>query len=321
MQTTYPHGGFPGGVILNNIPLLSTVGGEVFWVNSSTSAQPSIGAGANGHKGTRLRPWATVAFALASIKTMALSNATIMVAPGHTENISDATSFAMNQTGVTILGLGSQEMRPTFTLDTGNGTTIPVSASGCSVQNCIFVANFLSIAACFTLAAATGFRCTDCLFRETSNIKNFLNIFKSTGVANTIDGIRLVGNRWISVGTSSVSTFLLTANDIDRANILYNRVTQAATTDLASLIIVSTGVLTGLECGYNMTSRKASTSTAALISVAGSTSTGFVYNNYVQTLDTSSNVVVLATSGLSFFENYLTGAVNASGFIKPDRDT
>jgi hypothetical protein len=54
------------------------------------------------------------------------------------------------------------------------------------------------------------------LFRDTSSVLNFLNIVKSTGAANTVDGLTFNDNKVINLGVTSNNTTILTANDIDR---------------------------------------------------------------------------------------------------------
>jgi hypothetical protein len=104
-----------------------------------------------------------------------------MVKAGHTETISDATTFAANVAGVAVIGLGTGSLRPTITFGTANTATIPVSVDNVAFKNCIFTANFLSIAACFTLSTAKNFAVEDCFFNDTSSVLNFLNIVKTTG--------------------------------------------------------------------------------------------------------------------------------------------
>ena len=63
------------------------------------------------------------------------------------------------------------------------------------------------------------------------------------------------------------------------------------------------------------------TAGGSFINVGGTTSTGVVYRNYIQTLTTATDLLFTTTVGLAAFENYVTGAVGASGFIIPARDT
>jgi hypothetical protein len=85
---------------------------------------------------------------------------------------------------------------------------------------------------------------------------------------------------------------------------------------------VTAGVLTNLDCGYNKTYTKQTASTGgAFINVGGTTSNGFVYNNFQQTLDTTGDLLFTTSVGLAAFDNKITGAVGASGFLIPTADS
>lgn len=309
--TNYPNG-FTGGVTIRGMPLLSAYPGNVFWV-SSTAA--NIGS-----KGTFNAPFASVQNALAMCQSN--NGDIIMCKAGHAETISSATAFPLNVAGVTIWGLGTGSKRPTFTLDTANTSTIPVSVDNVTIIGCRFVANFLSIAACFTLSTAKNFEASNNSFLDTSSVLNFLNIVKTTGAANTADGLTFNDNFVKNLGVTSNNTTILTANDINKLTMLRNNLKWAVQNDIASGIIVTTGVLTDLDCGYNKVYRpNTSTNGGSLINVGGTTSTGWVYNNYVQTLDTSADILFTTTVGLAAFENYVTGVVGASGFLIPTADS
>lgn len=296
------------------------VGGNPPLTNGNYYFVSSVDGVASNDGSSMGAPLATVfGTAGAYAKCTAANGDIIVCLPGHVETLSASTAAA--KSGVSVVGIGQGALRPTFTMDTLNTTTILVSAANQSWSNCIFTANFLSIAAAFTLSTAKNFSLRNCLFNETSGVLNFLNIVKSTGAANTVDGLTMVGNQWTGLGTTSVNTFNLNADTVDRLTATGNLVVNATTVDQASLIVQTAGILTNLECGYNRTYRKNTTSTASLISVGGTTSTGFVHDNYTQTLDTATNVLFVTTVGLSAFENYITGAVGASGFIIPARDT
>lgn len=320
-----PFTDFPSGLTSFGIPLLG--GGSSPATLPITSGRYIFacslgGTGGVGDGTSMSQPLASVfASGGAYGNAVAARGDVIVVLPGHTETIGSATAAAMSKSGVQIVGLGWSTLRPTFTLDTANTSTIAVSADNQGFTNCVFRANFLSIAACFTLTTAKGFSLQNCLFQDVSGVLDFLNIVKSTGAANTVDGLSAISNQWNGLGTTSVNAFFLTANDVDGATLLGNTIDLVTTTNAASLIIVTAGVLTNLNCGYNRTYRKNTTATVSLISVGGTTSVGFVYYNFTQTLDTATNVLFVTSVGLAAFENRITGVVGASGFLIPAADT
>lgn len=315
--SNYPNG-FPTGVTIRNIPILQTATGAVFWVYNGTALQASQVGGSDGNQGTFNKPFATLNYAMT--QCVAARGDVIIVKAGHAETISTATAMNWNKSGVTILGMGNPSNRPRFTLDTANTTTINVSAAGIAVQNCVFAANFLSIAACFTVTASS-FAVENCAFSETSGVLNFLNIVNGSGAANTIDGITMMDNIWDSRGTTSVNSFVLSANDIRTATLQRNQLTFVSTVDAAALLTVTAGVVLNLDAGWNRSYRpQATTANGSLINVGGTTSTGFVYNNYVQTLTTTADKLFTTTVGLSAFNNYVTGVKGASGFLIPTAD-
>jgi hypothetical protein len=242
--------------------------------------------------------------------------------PGHAETISSSTAATLGVAGVAIVGLGNGTSRPKFTIDTANTATINVTADNISFLNCQFVANFLSIAACFTMTTAKWFTVQNCAFLDTSSVLNFLNIFKSTGAANTIDGITLIDNMWNGLGTTSVNTFVLSANDVANMTLVSNTVKLARTADAAILAVITAGVLTNLNCDANKAySAQTATANGSLINVGGTTSTGWVANNKVQTLTTTADKLFTTTVGLYAANNLVSGVVGASGFLIPAADS
>jgi hypothetical protein len=318
---------FTNGITSFGVPVYGGAGGAVpgFPIFTGDVYFVSSLFGAAGNAGTSAEyPYASLVTALASAtaQSSTYGGDVIIVMPGHAEAISSATGMAISKKGVTILGMGAGNARPTFTLDTANTATIAVSAANVTIDNCIFVANFLSIAAAFTLTTAAAFTLSNCEFRETSSVLDFLYIVKSTGAANTVDDLKVVGCTWNGLGTTSVNSFILTANDIDNAQVIGNTVILARTADASILITVSAGVLTNLNCGYNnVQSQQTATTAGSLINVGGTTSSGIVQRNFAQTLTTAADKLYTTTVGLAAFENYVSGAIGASGFIIPARDT
>lgn len=316
----YPIGFGKNGVAIRGVPILQTHPGKVVWVsNNTTGLLASQRGGSDGNHGTFDSPYATLNYAL----TQCLANRgdVVLIKPGHAETVSSATAMNFSMAGVAIVGLGIGSSRPKFTLDTANTATIPVTADNISIQNCQIVGNFLSIAAPFTVASAKNFTVQNCTFADTSSVLNFLNIVKTTGAANTADGLTVIDSAWKGLGTTSVNSFLLTANTIDGLVLQRNTVNLARTATAAILCTVTAGILTNLDCGFNKcVSGQTATTGGCLINVGGTTSTGFYYNNYTQVGAAGGDVTVTTTVGLAAFENRHTDATGATGFVIPAAD-
>lgn len=141
--------GFAQGLSVRGMPLLQMQPGQVFFVDNSPVLNPQQRAASNGNRGTFLDPFATLHYA---INTACVSGRgdIVFVGPGHTETISDAATLIFNCGDVAVIGLGAGSSRPTFILDTATTANIPVRSANCSIQNCLFIANFLDIASVFT---------------------------------------------------------------------------------------------------------------------------------------------------------------------------
>lgn len=316
--TSFPNGiasfGLPvyGSIQPSGAPLVQTVlfVDTVNGVDAGTGTSPTA-------------PYATLAYALTQIPSTGLGiYATIYVMQGSTITVSSATALPITTANVNIIGMGYGNERPLFDFTTANTATIAVSADNVSFQNCRFKGDFLSIAAAFTLTTAKYFTLINNFFFDASSVLNFLNIVKSTGAANTIDGLTCIGNQWNGLGTTSVNSFILTANDIDNATINGNEIILARTATAAILMTVTAGVLTNLTCIGNSTiSQQTADTGGALINVGGTTSTGVVAWNTVCDLTTATDIIVTTTAGVRFFNNYKTGVVGASGFLLPAADS
>ena len=312
---------FPAGfnnVTIRGIPLTQAHPGQVFWVSNATPTLPGQIGGSDGNPGTFNAPFSTLDYAVG--RCTASRGDIIFVKPGHAETYSAASALALDIAGVAVIGLGQGSLRPTFTCDTVNTTPIVVSAANVSIVNCLFVANFLTIAAAIHASTASYLTVQNCEAQDTSAAKNFANFVKSTGAANTVDGLAVIDCFYGSIGTT-FNTFILTANDINGLQVLRNTVLSINTTDLAALVIVSAGVLTNGLMSDNSTKRKNTTSSAALVSVGGTTSSVIMLDNFTSTLDASGNVNWAVTTGLVGAGNSYSGAIAGQGFPIPALDT
>jgi len=147
--TNFP-GGFAAGLTVRGVPILQTNPGNFFWVYSGTITERATGevAGSDSNRGTFQRPFATLAGALAQCTPG--KGDVVIIKPGHQETITSATQLYLSCSDVAIVGLGAGLDRPQFTLSTAATSTINVTGSNISIQNCQFVANFANITSLFT---------------------------------------------------------------------------------------------------------------------------------------------------------------------------
>lgn len=132
-QTTFESLKFPGGVVL--IKDVTEHPGKIWWVDSTnTLATDAAGVGQNSNF-----PLATIDYAIALCT--ASSGDVIYLMPGHAETITTAGGITLDVAGVSIIGLGNGDARPTITFATGAAASMLVSASDCRISNVIFKCN------------------------------------------------------------------------------------------------------------------------------------------------------------------------------------
>ena len=159
-MSNYP-GGFTDGVLIRGLPLVQTHPGKVFWVSNASAAQlTGHRTGSNGNQGTFNDPFSTLDYAFD--QCTASRGDVIFVKPGHAETISTAAILDFDKAGVAVIGLGTGSLRPTFTYTTAITATIDVTAANISIQNCLFVANFLDVSSFFTFTTAKDFAVENC---------------------------------------------------------------------------------------------------------------------------------------------------------------
>ena len=152
-STNFPQG-FASGLSVRGMPLLQTQPGQVFWVGNSLTLNTDQRAGSDGNRGTFLDPFATLHYAVNTVCVPGRGDI-VFVLPNHAETITNATTLLLQCSGVAVIGLGAGSARPTFTFTTATSANIPVAGANMSIQNCLFRANFLSIASTFTGVSST----------------------------------------------------------------------------------------------------------------------------------------------------------------------
>lgn len=319
-MSNYP-GGFTDGVLVRGMPITQTHPGKVYWVSNATTLLPGQKSGSNGNDGTFNAPFSTLDYAFD--RCTASRGDIIMVKPGHAETISTAAILDFDKAGVAVVGLGTGSLRPTFTFTTAITATIDVTAANISVQNCLFVANFLDVSSCFTLTAAADFAVENCEFRDTSSVLNFVNIVDTSAVANAADGLYFCGNRIKSSSVTAATTVIEVNAAIDRMRVNDNFYVGAVLNNTPALIEAAAFDMTNLEVARNVVYRPNTDTATGGILLEGTTiaSTGMVYGNHCKTLDVAGMLIMTTGSVLGFHENYLSGTADASGIIIPAADS
>lgn len=302
---------FPGGVSSFGIPVLPGLQplttGQLFFVDSNN--------GSNNNRGTDpSKALATVDAAISLCRANKRDRVILM--PGHAETVT-ATSIAHDIAGVEVIGLGVGLNRPTFTFGAA-AATITVSAANGRWENCHFVANFADVAAGFTLGAAKDFELDNCTFVDTSSILNFLSAVVTGATNNAADGLKVRGCRYRGLAATE-NAFVSVLGNLDRMRLSDNVVFKDATNNAGQFLTLSSKIILGAEIERNRLIIVGATGTTVGIFLTGSgtTSKGVVADNYVSSLDTTSELIATAGTGLSYFNNYYTGTADASGKLWP----
>jgi hypothetical protein len=319
--STFPSG-FTNGVVIRGLPVAIAQPGKVYFLNNSSILAPGGIAGSDNGPGTWKQPYKTLAGALANTDVANFSpgrNDIIMVMPGHAETISSATALAINVKGIMVMGLGNGALRPTFTLDTATTATIKVTAASVSIVNCLFIANFAAIAACITLTNAPNFYMGNCEFRDTSSILNFVNPIVTNTTSNNSDGLYVENCQMYGMGATTNTCFVNALGTNDRWTLKGNYVAHAAVTGGGFMQTASGKNITNAIIDNNTAILTGATSlvTGTFIIAGGTANTGIISNNFCRSLDDTAQLLVTASSGWSYKNNYYEGTADTSGMLLP----
>lgn len=306
-----PLTGFPAGISSFGIPVVgsgqipSSVTGKYFFVDSGSS---TFGDGT-----TPQRPFATLVRALQS--SVGGRGDVIVLAARHAERISAAGGITINDSTVSIIGLGSGINRPTFTFDTANTATIVVKASNVTFQNVRFVANFLNIAKLFDLTvglASAGSIAGNILTITTLTSGTFdagnqvigANVAAGTYILNQISGTAGgVGTYTVSVSQTAASAAVTTSAKnftVDSCDI----VDTSATLNFLSLFNTNATAnnCDGLQITRNSISLLTAAGAARLFAAGAGADRVLITDNYYAAVTTGTGaVIVLSTFNLTNF--------------------
>jgi hypothetical protein len=307
MSSNYPNG--IEGLVLRDQPILQTNPGKVFWVNSTTvlGGGQKVG-GSDGNAGTVAAPFATIDKAINSCT--ASRGDIIMVMPGHTETIADATSLVPDVAGVAIIGLGRGTLRPTITMS-AVASSIILSAANVAIQNILFLAEHDNT----IMAEVTASNCliSQCEFRSriAATSRQFVTAIDIGGAsANDCDLTVVSGCKFTSPDVGATEAILL--SEVSEGVIIEN-CSVFGDFSVAPIHNPTGKVCTNLTVsGCTLKNTQSGDLALELVSAC----TGFLINNQYAT-DIAGAVGGVDPGSANSFECFATDAVDVSGLIAP----
>lgn len=228
---------------------------------------------------------------------------------------------------VTAVGAGTLYPGQTLISATSGfqtGTRIVRQLTGTTGGVGTYVVNKSQTVASGTITtSARNFNLQGCDIVDTSAILNFVNLVTLPGTDNTADGLNISGNNMFLLAASGAVNLLAAASTTDRAVVANNNY-RARTTNAAAVIPITNGkTLTNFTCADNVFDlvNASGTTTGLLITTNQTGNTGVICRNFIQSLDATSELLVTASSGFVFFNNYYSGAADASGYLLPAADS
>jgi len=302
-MSSFPYG-FADGVLIRGMPVEITNPGRTFWVYNGSALAPQGSAGADGNPGTFGSPKATIAGAL--LQCVANRGDVIYVKPGHTETVSGAAGLALNVAGVSIIGLGQGNSRPTITFNTATTAQMTVTAAQMAMVNFVLDGTgFDAIVSPISVTAADFqlLNC-DCI---TASATNQVGVFLTTSAA--ADRLVVAGNQFRGT-TDAGTTNVLQIIGGDCIQILNNKFIGAYTTSLGAINNITTAMTGALISGNTIVNQTAS-STKALVLLSGST--GVISDNRVGIL---SGTAPFTAAGAYWLANYYAATAGSIGLIQ-----
>lgn len=283
-------------VTVGGVPILQTHAGEVFWVNNSGVLPKGGKGGSDGNSGTYKKPFATLDYAVS--KCTANRGDIIFIAPGHAETLSAADAIDLDVAGISVIGLGTGTLRPTFTIDNAAGE-FTIGADNITVKNIVINASVTSITKGFNIELGVDYtNIIDCKLgvdaAGTDELTTAIYL-EGTNVGAVIEGC--VINQGIAAANAAIFFDAVGTDCVVRNNRIYGDYAVANiysdTTALANVLITGNLLVNGI--GGNL---------GALPAISLLTgSTGVITDNYIVcNLATIAASVVADTCLL--FQNY-----------------
>ena len=290
----------PGGDFLVVDQGITT--GDVFFVDSATGTN-RVSAGRSPES-----PFATLDYAVDYCT--ASSGDIIYLMPGHAESTSteNAELFDLTVPGISVIGLGVGDKRPTFTLEVATATVV-ISAANCRLSNVRIIGNITDLATGVEVeAAAVGTRIDHCYIGDSGTS---LDMLVAVAVAANADRLIFEDNHInITIGGEATEGIAF-AGGCD--GLIMRRNIMVGDWKTGGAIEASTAASTNILIYENVVSNHDGAAGLAYNGNAGTT--GGMFKNYLHG-DKNGTVPVATQDGLFTGECYGGDEPATSGIIQ-----
>lgn len=229
-------------------------------------------------------------------------------------------------TTMTVTAVGSGTLYPGANImGTGvtNGTIIVSQLSGTTGGVGTYQVSQSQTVASTTITSGTwDFNLENCEFNDLSSTLNFVALVTGNATSNSMDGLRFVGNKVKSLGTTAATTAIKILSLTDRLTITDNFGVSAVLNDTAAILAASTFNLTAFQFSRNIWERPNTSSTGgSFVSGSGTAWTGMANDNRLAQADATAGIWISTGKGTAFgyMENYsnIAFAADSSGILNP----
>jgi hypothetical protein len=242
----------------------------------------------------------------------------IVVHPNHTESLGSADSWANLVEGVSIIGLGTGDTRPTFTF-TDAASTLLLDQPGVKVVNCRFLCAGPSGTTALTVAApltvsGEGTALLGNYFEIGIDADQLCTNFCNVTGAN----VTFYGNEIRGLAQASTPTSCITLTGANYFKFVGNRCKAALSAAAKGFIANSTTASADVFISDNFFHQWKSDSSACISLAANSVTTGTITRNRFRVMnDASVQGVVYSGTGVDvqLFENTIVNNTNETGLL------
>lgn len=239
----------------------------------------------------------------------------IICLPGHVESLATASVITLSKSGITVLGMGAGNTRPTFTW-TATAATWLVSGANVTIKNILCTSTIAAVVKLFSVTGAyVTFDAVDYVEDGTTDCLQFIL------TTATADFLTVKNSTWIRdvTSASAVSAWIgLVGADYCKVLDNYGTMKGTAANSADGFVVGSTTLSKGVEIARN--TFIITTSTGAIPISLLASSTGHVHDNRVASAKTAIAGQVACASAFAA-ENYVCNTVNLSGLLDPVVDS